>query len=158
MGLYKILFLDDMPERFAALADVTSHRDDLQITWAISAAEAIECLSCIEYDQVFLDHDLSLDDIMCAPGDPNAKVPTGMAVVDHILTMERPPPHVIVHTHNTPASMEMARRLDDHPINAHLSAHPTMLGPWMQVTRLPFAELIRQLRDAQRRTLASRAI
>lgn len=103
-----ILFLDDEDgrhEEFARLA-----RGDVRIERARTAAEAIDLLGRVSFTQVFLDHDL-------ADGEPGAIEdarwgPTGMTVVDFIVSMEQPPQDVVVHSMNAAASLEMARRLN----------------------------------------------
>lgn len=135
-GTVKVLFLDDDEERQEAFRKAYKGPEIVQ---ARTAQEAIVFLNQEPFDQVFLDHDLSVDDIMCAPGDPDALCPTGMDVVDHILTMEIPPPSVWVHTMNTPAAYEMEKRLCSHPFN---QKPPSLLGERMLVVRLPFPSLM----------------
>ena len=76
--------------------------------YAFSAAEAIAALDAhtSELVRAFLDHDLSIDDVLVEVGAPS-KVPTGMAVVDHIVAMPRPPAAVVVHSLNEAAAIEM---------------------------------------------------
>lgn len=114
-----ILFLDDMEERHRAFMNKFGMRDGLRIWQARSATEAIDILKKVRdhgriFAQVFLDHDLSIDDIMCPPGGPS-KVPTGMDVVDFIINMDLTdqPREVYAHTLNPPAAQEMVRRLSD---------------------------------------------
>src|SRR5690606_2973804 len=108
-----VLFLDDMEERHKAFMNKHGMQDDVRIWQARSAFEAIEILKKIrdhgrQFTQVFLDHDLSLDDIMCLPGGPS-KVPTGMDVVDFICGMKfgERPLAAIVHSMNEPAARVM---------------------------------------------------
>ncbi len=96
----KVLFLNDMETRHKAFKHALRFRHDLDFTYVYTALDAINALDAQHFDQAFLDHDLSIDDIMCEPGDHEATVPTGMAVVDHILTMERPPSMVCVRAYN----------------------------------------------------------
>jgi hypothetical protein len=67
---------------------------------------------------------------MVAVGGPS-QVPTGMTVVDHILTMKRPPVAVTVHSYNGPAAAEMCTRLSG-------------LGT-IDVRRVPFSSLLSKL-------------
>ena len=126
-----ILFLDDMEWRHSEFSRLAFKRE-LQVIHARSAAEAIEALGSRKFDQVFLDHDLSEDDIMIVPGEPS-KVPTGMDVVRHIVLMPDPPQDVIVHSCNGPARTEMVRQLEES-------------GRIGRVRGIPFTELIQRLR------------
>ncbi len=126
----KVLFLDDMEHRHKEFIRATVGYG-LEIVRVYRAADAIKALENDEFCQVFLDHDLSTDDIMVKVGE-ESKVPTGMTVVDYIVNMERPPMDVIVHSCNGPAAWEMVYRLADHPAK-------------IRVRRLPFPDLIRSL-------------
>ena len=132
----RVLFLDDMKTRHATFREATSNLDII-VDAAWDADEAIQMLKDRPYDQVFLDHDLSEEDIMTEVGEKTS-VPTGMAVVDFICMMEKPPMDVFVHSCNEPAAREMARRLRDSNEN-------------LKVRQLPFPHLI-LLIDASRST------
>ncbi|HEY0193044.1 MAG TPA: cyclic-phosphate processing receiver domain-containing protein [Kofleriaceae bacterium] len=130
-----VLFLDDDHQRhglFRAQIEQRGYARRFQMLYAFSAEQAIQALRDHEGDilQAFLDHDLSEDDIMVAVGAPS-KVPTGMTVVDHILTMKRPPTAVVVHSYNQVAAIEMCARL-------------ASLGT-IDVKRIPFASMLQQL-------------
>ena len=119
-----VLFMDDMKTRHFEFQrylpkDVVCH-------WAFSAEEAKNLLDQNDYDQVFLDHDLCEDDIMIAVGAPS-KVPTGMTVVDYIVSSTKRPKEVIVHTCNGPASDEMVKRLKDAKVVVHQLPFPYLL-------------------------------
>jgi predicted O-methyltransferase YrrM len=133
MGM--ILFLDDMETRHTEF-DRYARGQGHVIIHVHTADEAIRSLSGGQFDQVFLDHDLSHEDIMVKVGEQSV-VPTGMTVVDHILTMENPPLDVIVHSCNGPAREEMVRRLET-------------LYPAIRVRGIPFPELVRRFRTALR--------
>jgi ActR/RegA family two-component response regulator len=105
-----ILFLDDMEKRHQAFMK-SFGSGDWKIWQAWTAKEAIGLLNRMEFAQAFLDHDLSEEDIMCEPGGPSS-VPTGMAVVDHIVAMPKPVPIVIVHSMNEPAAHAMVAKLE----------------------------------------------
>ncbi len=126
----RILFLDDMEQRHSEFVKATLGREHV-IVQVWSAKEAIQKLEEETFDQVFLDHDLSEDDIMVKVGSPS-KVRTGMDVVDHIMKMESPPLDVIVHSCNGPAAWQMAYRLAEHPAK-------------IRVRRLAFPELLRAI-------------
>lgn len=130
-----VLFLDDDHNRhrhFRARVAELGWGERHRILYVFSAAEAIQALRDHEGDiaQAFLDHDLSEADILVAPGAPT-KVPTGMAVVDHILTMQRPPVAVTVHSLNFDAATEMCARLAKLPTVA--------------VRRVPFVQMLAQI-------------
>jgi hypothetical protein len=121
--LGKILFLDDMGWKHSEFTRRTDRWKDVRVRQTHTARGAIELLKSETFDQVFLDHDLSEDDIMVEVGGPS-KVPTGMDVVEHILTMDRPPMDIIVHSCNGPARMEMVRRLEAHPAKPRVRGIP----------------------------------
>lgn len=131
-GMTHVLFLDDMGWRHSEFTRITDRIDGVQVWQAQTANGAITFLGANEFDQVFLDHDLSEEDIMIKVGE-DGRVPTGMTVVDYILTMENPPPHIIVHSCNGPARDEMVKRLQSHPKAG-------------RVEGVPFPELMSRLR------------
>lgn len=132
----RILFLDDMDhrhERFMKLVHMIPPYDhDVVQVW--TADKAIKALSGEKFDQVFLDHDLSHEDIMVKVG-ADSKMPTGMTVVDFIMKMTDPPMDAIVHSCNSPAALEMAYRLAEHPAK-------------IRVRRLAFPDLISAMQNA----------
>jgi CheY-like chemotaxis protein len=134
-----ILFLDDDAARhslFRARIEELGHAARYRMLYVYTAAEAIAALDAhgAEIVHAFLDHDLSEADILVAVGAPS-QVPTGMAVVDHILRMAAPPAAVVVHSYNRDAALEMCARL-------------TTLGT-VRVQRLPFSDLLFKLDDRQ---------
>lgn len=111
----KILFLDDDKDRHTAFYSrmlALGHNQKYNIIQVFTAKEAIQELDNGGVFMAFLDHDLSDEDMMVEVGYPT-KVPTGMTVVDHIVTMEDPPKEIVVHSMNYDASVEMAKRLAD---------------------------------------------
>lgn len=131
MSIQSLLFLDDMAWRHDEFSRITDHVDGTYVEKAYSAAGAIHLLKTSRFDIVFLDHDLSEDDSMVGV-DQESYVPTGMTVVNHIMTMATPPAQVIVHSCNNPAATRMAETLEKHPA-----------GIW--VRRVPFPELLNRL-------------
>jgi len=126
----KILFLDDMEERHKSFEETIELYDDsprYEIDHVYTAYDAVEKIRATRYDQVFLDHDLSEDDIMI---EPNAvsKEPTGMDVVDHIMTMEHPPSWIVIHSCNEPAAQLMQRKLNEHPAGIRVTRQAF---PWL---------------------------
>lgn len=140
--MIRILFLDDMEARHAAVSKVLPDNAHVSVDYVWTAEQAIEALSKTDYTTVFLDHDLSEDDILMLPGG-KSKVPTGMDVVHHILTMKVPPHNVVIHSMNGPAAEAMYWKLQGHPIRLN---EPSLLGRSMTVTRVPFPSLIARLR------------
>jgi hypothetical protein len=134
----KILFLDDMGWRHSEFTRRSDRDPTLRVWQAHSAKGAIALLESTSFDQVFLDHDLSEDDIMIKVGEKGT-VPTGMDVVDHILTMENPPRDIIIHSCNRPAAEEMMRRLESISPNKVFS-----------IRRIPFPELLHAIDSAYR--------
>ncbi|HET9627749.1 MAG TPA: cyclic-phosphate processing receiver domain-containing protein [Kofleriaceae bacterium] len=130
-----VLFLDDDHSRHALFrerAEELGYGSRYKMLYVYSAAQAIEALQAHEGELIraFLDHDLSEADIMVAVGAPS-QVPTGMTVVEHILTMKQPPVAVTVHSYNEAAAVEMCARLSE-------------LGT-IDVRRVPFAVLLHKL-------------
>lgn len=110
-----VLFLDDDHARhahFRARIEALGYARRRTLLYAFTAAEAIEALQAHDGEVVeaFLDHDLCEDDHWVAPGAPS-RVPTGMAVVEHIVTMRKPPAVVTVHSFNYEAAVAMCARL-----------------------------------------------
>jgi hypothetical protein len=109
------LFLDDDRVRhahFRARVEAAGFSRRHRLLYVFTAADAIDALRTHEGEisTAFLDHDLCEDDHWVLPGAPS-KVPTGMAVVDHIVTMHRPPAAVTVHSFNHHAAVAMCARL-----------------------------------------------
>lgn len=128
----RVLFLDDMEWRHSEFRRISENLGNVRVEHAYTASQAMELLSSGKFDQVFLDHDLSEEDVMVAPGGATI-APTGMDVVEHILRMEVPPTHVVVHSCNGPAAAAMHVRLETHPLI-------------QRVTRVPFPSLVRLVR------------
>lgn len=122
----KVLFVDDMDERHRAFEAPLAGKVD--IVFAHTAAGAIDALNREAFDQVFLDHDMSEEDIMIEVGGRSVE-PTGMAVVEHLLSMADPPKNIVVHSMNEPAAREMERRLVES-------------GRFEDVARIPFHHLL----------------
>lgn len=119
----RILFLDDSDWRHEEFMR-RMEGDETQRVWqARSAGEAIAFLDSVRFDRVFLDHDLSEDDILMTVGG-KSKVSTGMDVVDHVLRMDDPPREAVVHSCNTPAAEVMQARLAQHPAGIRVSRVP----------------------------------
>ena len=129
--MFNILFLDDMEWRHQQFGRVADHVPDVWVQKVFTASSAIALLDSEHFDQVFLDHDLSEEDIMMDV-DAASTVATGMTVVDHILEMKRPPSQIVVHSCNTVAACRMADKLEAHPA-----------GIW--VRRIPFHELLNRM-------------
>ena len=129
------LFLDDDHDRhahFRARVEALRLLGHERILYVFSAAEAIEALRTHEGEitEAFLDHDLCVEDHWVAPGGPS-KVPTGMAVVEYIVTMRRPPSVITVHSFNYDAALVMCERLSALPAVA--------------VRQIPFHQLLGRL-------------
>lgn len=133
--IYHVLFLDDMESRHKEFDRLRP--DDARVTHVYTAAAAIKEIERLRPVQVFLDHDLSEQDIMCVVGEATTE-PTGMTVVDHIMTMDDPPRNVVIHSCNGPARMEMCARLREHPAG-------------IRVQEVPFPELMFRLSVASGR-------
>lgn len=132
-----IVFLDDMHARHETFM-THAPTSQFRIWHVYSASAAIREIERRKPTQVFLDHDLTEQDIMSEVGQETA-APTGMAVVEHILRMESPPMDVVIHSCNGPAAEEMERRLLSHPAG-------------IKVRRIPFPYLIHSLHEAKKRS------
>lgn len=133
----KILFLDDSMDRHESFIR-SAPTYGYEVRHAYTARQAIDLIESERPVQVFLDHDLSEDDIMSEVGGVT-HVPTGMTVVDHIMGMASPPMDVVVHSCNGPAAEEMERRLRSHPAG-------------IRVRRIAFPYLIHTLYEAKKRS------
>jgi hypothetical protein len=132
----RVLFFDDDHERntnFRRRIAALGYPDKYEIIQVFSAEEAIDELGKGNVISAFLDHDLSDDDVLVEVGRPTKKL-TGMAVVDFITAMEKPPSTVVVHSMNYDAAVEMTNRL---------AALRTIV-----VHRIPFSMLLTQLQAA----------
>lgn len=129
-----VMFLDDMMERHRSFKYVAP--TDVEVKYVYTAQQAIDYIEAEHPTQVFLDHDLSEEDIMVAVGGKSS-VPTGMTVVDHILKMDRPPMSIVVHSCNGPAAEEMVARLKEHPAG-------------IKVLRIPFPHLMHSMRESRK--------
>jgi hypothetical protein len=110
-----VLFLDDdrwRHDRFRTRVEALGYARRHRLLYVFTAADAIEALQTHEgaISAAFLDHDLCVEDHWVLPGAPS-KVPTGMAVVEHIVTMSKPPPAITVHSLNHHAAFAMCARL-----------------------------------------------
>jgi hypothetical protein len=126
-----VLFLDDSEWRHREFTRVMGTREGVKVHRVYTADQAISLLGKRKYVQVFLDHDLDELDEMSQVGDRTV-VPTGMKVVEHIMTMDEPPKEVVVHSCNVPAAEIMHARLDLHPGG-------------IRVTRCPFPFLLQAM-------------
>lgn len=110
-----VLFLDDDRQRhahFRARIEALGYPRRHRLLYVFTAADAIDALRVHEGEisTAFLDHDLCEEDHWVLPGAPS-KAPTGMVVVDHIVTMRQPPPAITVHSFNHHAAVAMCTRL-----------------------------------------------
>lgn len=121
-----LLFLDDDATRHEEFSRLTKK---CVVTHAYTAEEATRALEANLYDCAFLDHDLSVEDIMCDPRGPTL-APTGYAVVQHIVGMlvARQPQVVIVHSMNRPAARRMEGSLRDANINTSVVPFDQLLS------------------------------
>lgn len=104
-----VMFLDDNQNRLIAAIDLYKDVPDGGLRLARTAGEAIAILSGgIEWDVVSLDHDLGGAVFV----DSNRE-DCGMEVVRWIVANKPSVKEFIVHSWNTPAAYEMARKLSD---------------------------------------------
>lgn len=130
-----VLFLDDNQARHASFRQIVP--SGVHVTYVWTAQEAIAALDAITFQQAFLDHDLSEEDIMVEVGN-SSRVPTGMTVVDHIVVSGKCPPQVVIHSCNEPAAIEMERRLRSR----FCTGDPQLVSSWPSIVRLAFPRLI----------------
>jgi hypothetical protein len=128
-----VLFLDDdrvRHARFRARIEAVGYARRHQLLYVFTAADAVDALRAHEgaISTAFLDHDLCEDDHWVLPGAPS-KVPTGMVVVEHIVTMRQPPPAITVHSFNHHAAAAMCTRLSAlHGVAVHYVPFDALLG------------------------------
>jgi hypothetical protein len=117
-----ILFLDDDKLRHTAFRDNYPRREGDVIHHVFTYREAVEHLHAFDYDVMFLDHDLSLEDVMCNPDGPtNAK--TGYDFVKYFGLSEQVyqkilarDTFVVVHSYNPVGAKRMVDQLNDYGI------------------------------------------
>jgi CheY-like chemotaxis protein len=136
---YDVLVLDDMLERhdgfiyaFRRINEAAGY-ERYRLSHARTAAHANEKLAQRRFDLVFLDHDLSLEDIMVEPGVPSVEE-TGMVTATYIATLpaELRPHVVLAHSCNPHGAYRMRSTVADAGIHA-----TEMAFPWlMQTMRL----------------------
>jgi CheY-like chemotaxis protein len=125
----RVLFLDDDRERHRRFREAASGRG-WWVEHVETAPDAIDKLRTYQYDAIFLDHDLSDEDVMMAPG-AASHAPTGMDVVSFLVAKPNNlnrNAQVVVHSLNAPAAEQMMRRL---------------LDAGLQASRVPFHVLVR---------------
>jgi len=104
----KILFIDDSPYRHI---DFTKLIPDADMVF--NYKQAINALCHTMYDIIFLDHDLSEEDIGCLPGVTN-KDKTGTDIVNFMVQNNiKPTEAVVIHSFNPIGSDRMERILQD---------------------------------------------
>ena len=111
----RILFLDDSPERQRRFK---MSRIGCILVQAFSYAEAVRALSEeSQFDEVYLDHDLSEK---AAAGAPEQGEKTGADVARYITTMpkEKIPKTVYIHSFNFSGRVRMVQILGDAGIKA----------------------------------------
>lgn len=93
-----ILFLDDNELRHEAFRSLPLSFDT--VIHSYSYEEAVNALKQVDFNILFLDHDLSEEDIMCTPGIDN-RGKTGTDLARWIVTAPiKRPDLVILHTFN----------------------------------------------------------
>ena len=98
-----VLFLDDNPHRTKKFV---SH-----YLWAKTVETSEDCIKELginEYHVLFLDHDLGGEQFV-----DSGREDTGMEVVRWMVENKPNVGDVIVHSHNTPAGIEMVAKLED---------------------------------------------
>lgn len=105
--MIRILFLDDNPNRHAAMR--SERFNDARVDHAFDAAHAIEFLNANTYDLIMLDHDLS-EDI-----DKIASTPDGSYVAGYMARhlIQHSDTTVIVHSLNPDGAKNMMGILND---------------------------------------------
>lgn len=116
----RIMFLDDDEGRHRIFSDMIGRSADIVHVRSYDEAVRELAASCVDpFDIVFLDHDLSEEDVMILPGQPT-KCKTGMDVVSYITSMQEGvrPSRAVVHSMNTPAREQMVVVLGSVGIDA----------------------------------------
>lgn len=116
----RILFLDDNAERHVRFRHNSIGMDVVHV---YSHEEAVQALAGDRFDQIFLDHDLSVA-AACgvAPADEKTGYDTALAVA--ALPPDRLPDLVVIHSWNDPGSARMLTVLQEvvHTITRPFSA------------------------------------
>lgn len=124
--MLKILILEDDMNRIETFGKYLSV-NEFDMTFVVTAAEAIAHLEEDEFDVVFLDHDLG-GEVYVDTADKN----TGSEVVRWLT---RPPllrpPVMIVHSMNTPAAQSMELALADDGYTVHRIPFPTLVTNYL---------------------------
>ncbi len=110
----KILFLDDAKERVKLFKQNYIGYD---YTIAMSYVEAIKALKENYYDVVFLDHDLVPESYA---GVESPDIKTGLDVAKFILTLDKLPHEVIVHSLNPVGAKNIALTLKPKILNVYI--------------------------------------
>jgi len=126
--MLKILILEDDINRIRTFAAKLSP-DRFDVVFVTTARGATDHLEALDFDVVFLDHDLG-GDVYVDPSNEN----TGSGVVRWILqNMESVgQPTFVIHSLNTPAAEAMERDLG---------------SPFEHVYRIPFTQLVSNYLD-----------
>lgn len=118
----KFLFLDDMFDRHARFfdhcaahgaVDEDTGQTKLKIYSAYDYHEAVKLMETKQFDAVFLDHDLSLDAIMCDPDDTEELTGTNVAHWMVGFFEHSPKPQVFLHSLNPGGRKRMKTILSD---------------------------------------------
>ncbi len=106
-----VLFVDDMPERHRLFRAKFS--DTFDTAWAKNFDEAVDRMCDRSFDVIFLDHDLSVESVMCDPNDCREMTGSDIAkfLVDKRHMIERSA-LIIVHTLNPAGAENMVSILE----------------------------------------------
>lgn len=106
-----VLFLDDMEDRHKIFKE--KYQKQFNITHVFDYNACISELRAQKFEMVFLDHDLSLESIMCDPDDVSEK--TGTDVALHIIETFDPKdaPGFVIHSLNPHGAERMRNLLSD---------------------------------------------
>ncbi len=123
----KILFVDDMPERFDRF--VETHPDD-EITWIDNVNGACTAVLNMDFDQVWLDHDQDGGESFCSLPDKVKYVWVTFFPVACVLGAMKFRGSVFLHTANPDGRDAMARVLTNAGVKVSTPDGFVLTGLW----------------------------
>ena len=98
----KALFLDDLEDRHVSFKKLHDSSFPTGVDYVYTYDAAVDHLKHIEYNMVFLDHDLSFGAIMCDPDDCDEKTGTDLVqwIVQHMDPNDPNTPGFVIHSLN----------------------------------------------------------
>lgn len=111
--VHKLLFLDDDPQRHKVFGDIVlgAVNHEVDVTQVMNAKDAIQALTDNDFDLIFLDHDLGLQQM-----ESSLVENSGYKVACFIEENFEESPPIVLHTMNTVGVQNMMRALRNHEV------------------------------------------